>query len=166
MPTPATQPPAAKDIVPLEAELLYEIDAEIGRFIDIGAASYGHRRYCPVVEGRFEGPRLRGTVLPHGGEWALTTADGVGRMDVRMLLQTDDGATIATAYPGVMVGEPELIRQAFLTGEVDPARYYMRILPRFETGDARYAWLQGIVAIGYGRLAPGRRVRYSVYRIL
>lgn len=163
---PSTRPPAAREIVPLEGELLYEVDARIGRFIDIGPASYGHRRYCPVEEGRFQGPHLSGTVLPHGGEWALNTADGVGRMDVRMLLQTDDGATIAASYPGVMVGDPELVRQAFLTGAVDPARYYMRILPRFETGDPRYAWLQGIAAIGYGRLAPGRRVRYSVYRIL
>jgi hypothetical protein len=33
---------------------------------------------------------------------------------------------------------------------VDPSLYYMRTTPRFETGDARYAWLNRIICVATG----------------
>jgi hypothetical protein len=33
---------------------------------------------------------------------------------------------------------------------------YVRPTPRFETSDERYAWLCGIVTVGYGEYGPGR----------
>lgn len=36
---------------------------------------------------------------------------------------------------------------------------------RFQTGDARYRWLNNLVCVGEGRLVPGR-VEYRVYAVL
>ena len=51
---------------------------------------------APLTGGHFEGPRLRGTVLPGGSaDWLLLRADGVLEMDLRATLRTDDGALIS-----------------------------------------------------------------------
>jgi hypothetical protein len=49
-------------------------------------------------------------------------------------------------------------------GGVDPSRYYFRTNPLFETGAAKYRWLNGVVAIGYGRTGDGG-VTYRVMEI-
>jgi hypothetical protein len=38
---------------------------------------------------------------------------------------------------------------------VDPARYYFRTNPLFETGAEQYAWLNDIVCVGSGYLVDG-----------
>ena len=48
---------------------------------------------------------------------------------------------------------------------VDPARYYLRIAPVFETAHPDYAWLNGILAIGIGeRTDLGARHRIYAVR--
>jgi len=49
---------------------------------------------------------------------------------------------------------------------IDPGRYYFRIAPVFETGAAAYAWLNGIVAVGSGRLIDEGGVAYDVFELL
>jgi Protein of unknown function (DUF3237) len=44
---------------------------------DIGVTPRGTRRYYPAIGGSFEGPRLRGEVLPGRGNWLLTRPDRV-----------------------------------------------------------------------------------------
>ena len=51
---------------------------------------------------------------------------------------------------GLRHGPPEVLAQLARGEDVDPARYYMRTHPIFETGDARYAWLNRIVCVGTG----------------
>ena len=54
----------------------------------------GARLSVPVVEGVFEGPRLRGKVLNHGGEFPHVRPDGVFSFDARYFLQEQDGTLI------------------------------------------------------------------------
>lgn len=49
--------------------------------------------------------------------------------------------------------------------QVDPARYYFRRNPLFETGAAPYAWLNDIVCVGTGYLVDGG-IAYKVARVL
>ena len=49
--------------------------------------------------------------------------------------------------------------------DVDPGEYYFRTTPVFETGSEKYSWLNKIIALGVGALAPAR-VRYKVYEIV
>ena len=37
---------------------------------------------------------------------------------------------------------------------MDPARYYFRTLPRFETSAERYAFLNRIITVGSGEARP------------
>src|SRR5215468_8865964 len=77
---------------------------------NIGTVPYGTRRTAPLSGGEFEGPRLRGTVLPGGSaDWLLLRADGVLEMDLRATLRTDDGALISMKSFGLRHGPPEVI---------------------------------------------------------
>jgi hypothetical protein len=84
----------------------------------------------------------------------LLRSDGVLELDLRITLETDDQALIYLSFQGLRYGPPEVIA-AFSRGEVvDPARYYFRTAPRFETSAESYAFLNRIVAIGVGETRP------------
>jgi len=98
-------------------------------------------------------------VLRGGGDWLRTRPDGVSELDVRLTLRTDDGALIYVTYGGLSHRLP--IRPV---GEPPPDGRYIRTLPRFETTDARYAWLNRVLAVGVGR-GTASGVAYSVFSI-
>jgi len=124
----------------------------------IGAVPHGIRSVVPVTGGDFEGPRLRGKVLPGGSDWLLLRSDGVLELDLRITLETNDQALISMAFQGLRHGPPDVIA-ALKGGEVvDPARYYFRTLPRFETSAETYAFLNRIVTVGVGEARPGGAV--------
>src|SRR3989442_13283629 len=105
----------------------------------LGAVPHGTRVIAPITSGTFEGPRLRGRVLPGGGDWTLWRSDAVLELDLRITLETDDRALIDMTFQGLRHGPPDAIA-ALARGEaVDPAPYYFRTPPRFETPTATYA---------------------------
>ncbi|MGH8678175.1 MAG: DUF3237 domain-containing protein, partial [Burkholderiales bacterium] len=131
-----------------------------------GATPVGQRRIAPVSGGRFEGPRLRGAVLPQaGGDWILIRSDGSFQLDVRLTLQTDDAALIYMSYRGVRHASTEVSARLARGEQVSPGSYYFRTAPFFETGAEKYAWLNNIVAVGVGERMPAS-VRYDVFQIL
>src|SRR5215470_16353603 len=107
----------------------------------LGAVPHGTRLIAPIASGSFEGARLRGKVLPGGSDWLLLRADGVLELDLRITLETDDHALIDMRFQGLRHGPPEVIAALGRGDVVDPARYYFRTLPRFETGAEKYAFL-------------------------
>src|SRR5438876_9068619 len=119
-----------------------------------GAVPYGVRSFVPVTGGEFEGPRLRGKVLPGGGDWLLLRSDGVLELDLRITLETDDHALIHMTFQGLRHGPPDAIA-ALGRGEiVDPASYYFRTVPRFEASSEKYAFLNPIITVGVGETRP------------
>ena len=48
-------------------EFLFHLECEMMNFENIGPGPYGDRKTVIFKGGRFEGPRLRGTILPGGG---------------------------------------------------------------------------------------------------
>jgi Protein of unknown function (DUF3237) len=121
----------------------------------LGTVPHGVRTVVPVIGGDFEGPRLRGKVLPGGGDWLLQRSDGVLELDLRITLATDDHALIYMTFQGLRHGPPEVIAALGRGEAVDPARYYFRTVPRFETSADAYAFLNRIVAVGTGETTPG-----------
>lgn len=131
-----------------------------------GATPFGQRRVVPVSGGEFAGDRLRGVVQPHGGsDWLLERADGSFQQDARVMLETNDGALIAMTYRGVRHASAEVGARMARGEAVDPGEYYLRTAPFFETGSARYAWINQIVAVGVGERLPDG-VSYEVFEIL
>lgn len=124
----------------------------------LGETPHGSRKIGVVREGSFEGPRLRGRLLAGGGDWMLIRPDGVREIDVRVTLQTDDGALIYMTYRGYLV--PHETASAQASQEDD----YFVVTPYFETSAARYAWLQRVVTIGMGTGRPGG-VIYRIFAV-
>lgn len=149
----------------VELEHLFTVRFEVTAPQSLGQTPYGERRIVQVTGGSFEGPKLKGKVLPGGGDWLLLRRDGVLQMDVRATLQTDDGALIYMTYRGVRHGPAEVIDRLNRGEAVDPSEYYFRTAPFFETGSEQYAWLNRIVAVATGERLPGQAV-YTVYQVL
>ena len=101
---------------------------------EIGSTPHGTLSIFPVIGGSFEGGRLRGKVLAGGGDWVTEKADGTFELDLRVTLETEDGALIHMTFTGVR----------------DDAHDYFRTLPRFETAAPKYAFLNRLLAVGIG----------------
>ena len=132
-----------------------------------GPGPFGQRVIAKVTGGEFSGDRLTGSLVGAGGDWLLAGADGYGRIDVRGTFATHDGAFIYVQYHGLVELTPAI--QAILGGSGEPTDYgdqYFFTTPRMETGDERYAWVNQSVFLGEGRLLPGLRVEYNVYRVV
>jgi hypothetical protein len=127
----------------------------------LGAVPHGTRVIAPITSGSFEGPRLRGKVLPGGGDWTLLRSDGVLELELQITLETDDDALIYMRSFGLRHGPPEVLA-ALVRGEsVDPSQYYFRTAPRFETSASQYAFLNRMIAISSG----DRRASGPIYTI-
>ena len=137
----------------LEAELLFDTVIDLDGGSDVGVAPLGRRQIFYVKGGTFEGPKLKGEVLPGGGDWALFGADDAGRLDVRIVLRTDDEQLIYMTYRGI------------LDRGAEGSEPYFRTAPFFETASEKYGWLNRIVTVGIGRVQP-KGVAYTVYTIL
>ena len=142
-------------------EYLMTYRAELKPPVDIGPTPSGVRQIFDVTGGSFEGPRLKGSIVPSGGDWLLVGNDGVGRLDVRATFDTHDGARIYVRYYGVLVPHEKMGRG----DEMQYGETYFMTQPRFETGDARYAWLNSTVAVAEGR-ALRNAVEYRVFQVV
>jgi hypothetical protein len=89
-------------------------------------------------------------VLDGGSDWQTVRSDGSTTLDVRLILQTDDGTNITMAYRRVRHGPPDVIARLESGEEVDPASYYFRINPIFEAPAGKYEFLNSIIAVGTG----------------
>lgn len=129
---------------------LCEFRVELAAPLEMGAAPKGRRRIIPIIGGRVTGERLNGEILNLGADWQTVAADGTAELDTRYGMRTDDGAIVEIRNFGIRHGPPEVLA-ALARGEaVDPTRYSMRTQARFETGDARYDWLNKLLAVGSG----------------
>jgi Protein of unknown function (DUF3237) len=143
--------------------LVFQIDVKAPSVI---GSTPGHdRRIGEITGGRFEGERLRGKILSGGSDWQSLRNDGTTTLNVRVVMQTDDGALIAMTYLGMRHG-PKHVMDRMAKGEsVSPSEYYMRATPYFETASVTYNWLNRIVTVGYGHRTPGGAI-YQVFEIL
>ncbi len=134
----------------IEVEPLMNVKVLLEPVRDLGDTPLGRRRIIGITGGAFSGARLSGRVLPGGADWQLIRADGVAWLDARYTLQTGDGALIYVNNRGYRHGPKEVLERLARGEDVDPALYYMRTTPWFETAAPAYAWLNRIVCVGTG----------------
>jgi hypothetical protein len=116
----------------------------------IGPTPEGLRLNVYITGGEVTGPRLKGKLLPVGADWLTIREDGVGVLDIRATIETDDGALIYVAYQGIAdAGEDGY--QRFLEGN-PPARVPIRGAPRFLTSHPDYLWLNRIQCVNVGEV--------------
>jgi len=134
----------------MRLERLLKADITLGTPREVGETPQGRRRIIDITGGSFRGERLSGRVLDGGADWQLVRADGVTDLDARYTLETADGALIYVRNHGYRHGPADVLKRLSAGEEVDPSLYYMRTTPLFETGDARYAWLNRLICVGTG----------------
>ena len=135
---------------------------------DFGPAGpYGHRQLVHGTGGgQVTGDRLNGKLMPPGGDWFLVGADQGGRLDCRANIKTHDDALIYVQYLGILVLTPDVAAMLENRGTDSSAgEQYFFTNPRLETGDERYAWVNQTMFLAQGRISPGPRVDYTVYRV-
>lgn len=145
-------------------EHLYDMHVDLDAPQAIGAAPAGTRSIFIVKGGTFEGPRIKGDVLPGGGDWALVRTDGAIQLDVRATGRTDDGALLYAAYSGLIIASAEVFQRLFNGEDVPLGEYYFYTNPMFQTGADKYRWLNDRIAIGRGKVLPGA-VEYRVWSV-
>ena len=149
----------------MDARLLMILQVAVAGPQRVGAGPHGTRTTVPITDGHFEGPRLRGRVLPGGGDWTILRGDGVLELDLRITLETDDGALIHMTSFGLRHGPPEALAALARGESVDPSAYYFRTHPRFETGHPKYQFLNRLLAVAGGDRRPKGPI-YTVDEIL
>ena len=139
-----------------ELELLYRSVVKLGEVIQVGETGRGVRRIIPIVGGTFEGPNMRGEILPMGWDWQLERKDGCTEIIADYFLKTDDGVVINVVNTGVIcMGEG---------GAMMPVRTH----PVFEAPRGKYEWLSKAAFVGTLEPAPpeaGPAVRIRFYRV-
>ena len=116
-------------------EKLMHMKAKVTSLVDYGPTAFG-ARVDVGFEGQLSGDTINGTM--QGIDYFLMRPDGVGHIDVRAAIHTDDGATIAVSITGFCQFGHE-IKDAHVS---------------FETADERYQWLCNAVVVGKGQNAP------------
>ncbi len=147
-------------------EPLCEVVIYVTAPIPVGPSSWGTRLVFPVVDGSVKGPKLEGEIRPFGADWGLIRADNCFELDVRILIETKDGAHIHASYSGIVDMTKEQ-GDKFRGGEL-PAGLKLYTTPRFETSHEKYQWLNRIQVVGRGSAeTEGDRVKvtYSWYAL-
>jgi len=159
------QPNKLESMVP-KLDFVFQSRVTFNPTITLGnLGGMGVRMMIGIQGGDFEGPSIRGKILPGGAEWPLVRPDGVGIIDARYTLETDDGVLINIRNTGYRQGPSATM--AKLNGRkevVDPEEYYLRTYTIFEAPVGQYDWLARHVFIGIGERQP--EVLYLRYYVL
>jgi hypothetical protein len=135
------------ELTSLPVEFLFTMHATLAPPVIIPDGPAGTRVLVSVTGGTVVGPRVNGTLLAAGGDWVTIRGDGTAQLDVRVTVNTDDGAAIYVSYQGIL-GKDRVARVA----------------PMFQAGHENYTWLNSIQAVAIGK--PGSNdVTYDVYAV-
>lgn len=125
-------------------EFAFEELVTLGKAMSPGKTPYGTRNIIPITGGTFEGPGLKGTIIPGGWDWQLVRADGCIDVHADYMLKTDDGVIINVVNDGALCpprdGKPGTP---------------VRTSPRFEAPLGKYEWLGQTAFIGTLETAKG-----------
>ncbi|WP_443751397.1 DUF3237 domain-containing protein [Asticcacaulis solisilvae] len=147
-PAPAETPADAPKLT-----FAFEETVTLGTGMSPGKTMLGTRNIVPITGGTFEGPGIRGTLVPGGWDWQLQRADGCWGVRADYMLKTDDGAIINVLNQGALC-PPE-------NGVSKP----VRTVALFEPPLGRYQWLGQSAMVGTLEILSDRpAVRIRFYR--
>ncbi len=137
-------------------EFAFEEVVTLGEAVTPGQTPRGLRRIIPITGGHFEGPGIKGEIMPGGWDWQLERADGCTEIEADYFLKTDDGVVINVVNKGVLCPPPA-------GGAPAPVRTH----PVFEAPSGKYDWLNRSAFVGTLDMAPpeaGPAVKIRFYR--
>jgi hypothetical protein len=156
----ATVSPGAQTPAPQRPGLsfAFEIRAQVGTPLELGAVPQGRRRIIQILGGTFSGPGMKGRIVPGGADWQIVRADGFTELDTRYTLETDKGELIYVQNAGVRHAAPDVMKRLLAGETVDPSLVYFRTVPTFETSAPALQALTRGIFIGVGERYPSEVV--------
>ena len=130
-----------------QLRFVYEEQVTLADDIHVGETPIGRRNIVPITGGTFEGPGLRGKILPGGWDWQLTNASGCFDLHADYMIQTEDNVIIHVVNQGGVCPNSTGKKDAILT------------TPVFEAPKGKYDWLNGGAYVGTveGMTIDGKR---------
>jgi hypothetical protein len=136
--------------MPIELVHLCDARFTLREPITLPNTPLGTRVIAEVATAEFDGERFKASLKgAAAADWVTFDSRGLGTLDVRVTLETHDGAIVFTSYRGRMD-----LKQG---GTVYSA-------PLYDTGDERYLWLNSIQAIAKGQ-TDGTNLEYEIYEV-
>lgn len=136
----------------LEANLVMELEVELGQTQEVGNTPKGFLRLIPITGGTFSGPNLKGNILSGGYDWNTTRHDQTAHAFAKYALQTEDGVVISVENEGVLPSESQLSQnsQSKQTSQKNQTSHssLIKTTTRFEVEDGKYEWLRSGVFVG------------------
>jgi len=133
--------------VPPRFDLVFSARVAVAAPRSLGRIAGGERRIVDITGGEVSGPKLTGRILPGGADWQIVRNDGTLVLEARYTIEAADGALVYVRNYGYRHGPPEVLARIAQGEEVDPALYYFRAAPVFETAAPAYDWLNRTVAV-------------------
>ena len=136
-----------------ELEYVVRLNVTLGQAYSSGDNGKGTRTIIPITGGTFEGPNIKGEVLPGGADYQLAV-DGRNEVEAIYCIRTDDGVNIHVRNNGIikMGGQGGM---------------YFRCAPKFEAPkDSKYAWMNESLFLcqpGFGGAGGG--ITLDVWRV-
>ncbi len=123
-----------------QLEFVLQLRVTIDGAYTVGETEHGKRIVIPITGGTFEGPLLKGTILPGGADYQRATADGTRtELEAIYSIRTDDGIYIHVRNKGLVYDGKDTEGQPY---------YYFKAAPQFEAPkDSRYAWLNNALFV-------------------
>ncbi|WP_277679664.1 DUF3237 domain-containing protein [Gracilibacillus dipsosauri] len=137
----------------MDVEKIMEVYVRCSEPLEIGDTPKGFLRVIPIVGGAFEGPAIKGKVVPGGADWNTVRKDGSKEVWARYTLETDDGTLISITNEGVH-------------GSCEKETIWTR--PSFLVSTGQYAWLNGEIFVGTlepQQVDEGIAVKLHFYRL-
>ena len=131
---------------------------QVGAPAELGDVRRGRRRIIPILGGTFEGPTIRGKVLPGGADWQIVHADGLAELDTRYMLQTDGGSRVYIQNAGIRHAPPDVTKKLLAGEPADPSQVYFKTVPTFETSAPELQWLTRAIFVATGERHPSEVV--------
>jgi hypothetical protein len=154
----------AQNAAPPRLTLAFEARVTVAPPLELGDVAHGRRRIVTITGGTFEGPGIKGKVLPGGADWQIIHADGLSELDTRYTLETDKGQLIYVQNAGIRHAAPDVMKRLLAGEAVDPSLVYFRTVPRFETSSPDLQWLTRAIFVGTGERYPDT-VRIRFWRV-
>lgn len=147
-------------------EFIFEATVTLDPPREVGITKYGKRRIIGINGGTFEGPDIKGVVLPGGADWQTVRQDGTADLVANYSLQTDDGVIIYIQNEGIRTASPAVLARLAKGEDVPPSEYYMRTSAKFEVANgSKYDWLNKAVVISTG-IRRANSVILHFYKVL
>jgi hypothetical protein len=140
---------------------LYRLEASLGEPLELGRSGEGRRRIAPLIDGRFSGPELSGTLVPGASaDWQTVLPDGTALDDTRYMLRTDGGEIVYVQSRRVRRRDT---RHAGKRARGQRERTY-RAATKIDTTAATLDWLNEGVFISVAS-REAERVIYETYLV-